>query len=86
MNRVDIRVQEFRNCSKEELEEKLKYNKDSQKQVNDEIDSLVIVRNRLGDTCSDETIQNLDKLYYTLCNEYVDYQINIEAIEKCLHF
>lgn len=85
MDRIENRIQELRNCSKEELEEKLKYNKDSQKRVSDEIDSLVIVRDRLGDTCFDETIHDLDQLYYTLCNEYVNYQINIEAIEKCLH-
>lgn len=40
MDRIENRIQELRNCSKEELEEKLKYNKDSQKRVSDEIDSL----------------------------------------------
>lgn len=85
MDRVENRVKEFCNYSKEELEEKLKYNKDSQKRVSDEIDSLAIVRNRLGNTCFDKTNYDLDQLYYTLCNEYVNYQINIEAIEKCLH-
>lgn len=85
MDRVENRVQELRNCSKEELEEKLKYNKDSQKRVNDEIDNLAKFRDRLGNNCHDETIHDLDQLYYHLCNEYVNYQINIEAIEKCLH-
>lgn len=85
MDRVERRIEELRNCSKEELEENLKINKDSQKRVSDEIDNLVKVRDQLGNNCHNETIHDLDQLYYHLCNEYVNYQINIEAIEKCLH-